>query len=97
MYLSVKELSAYLSIKASTLYSWAAKGLIPNYKVHGVIRFKKKDIDTWVESFRQEKVKLPSLKKKNCSDVDILIASAKKEVYNSFHGKPGPVKVSGRR
>ena len=52
MFLSIKELSDYLKVKPSTLYSWAAKDAIPHYKVHGLVRFKKEDIDSWVQSFK---------------------------------------------
>jgi excisionase family DNA binding protein len=99
MFLSVKELSSYLAIKSSTLYSWAAKGVLPHYKVHGLLRFKKEEIDSWVASFKCEKnlFVIPSFDKKGQRDIDFIIASAKKEVYNIPHGKPGPIKVSGRR
>ena len=52
MFLNVKDLSEYLKIKPSTLYSWAARGIIPHYKVYGLLRFKKEEIDLWIESFK---------------------------------------------
>jgi excisionase family DNA binding protein len=99
MFFSIKELSVYLKVKPSTLYSWAAKGEIPHYKVHGLVRFNKEDIDSWIQSFKHEKTPIPDafFNKKSGRGIDLLIASAKKEAYNDVHGKPGPIKVSGRR
>jgi excisionase family DNA binding protein len=98
-FLTVKDLSDYLKIKPSTLYSWANQGKIPRYKVNGLLRFKKEEIDFWIASLRDQKppVSLPSFKRRNFRDADLLVASAKKEVYNIPHGKPDQIKLSGRR
>ena len=37
--LTIKDLSARLNIKPSTLYLWATQGKIPCRKIHGLIRF----------------------------------------------------------
>lgn len=81
MFFTVKELSEYLTIKPSTLYSWVSKGIIPYYKVHGLIRFKKDEIDLWISSFRKNEpaTPLPSLKRRDHSDVNLLIERALKE------------------
>ena len=42
MLLTIKDLSAWLNIKPSTLYLWAAQGKIPCQKIHGLIRFDRK-------------------------------------------------------
>ena len=39
MLFTIKDLSARLNIKPSTLYLWAAQGKIPCRKIHGLIRF----------------------------------------------------------
>ena len=39
MLLTIKDLSAWLNIKPSTLYLWTAQGKIPCQKIHGLIRF----------------------------------------------------------
>ena len=95
MFFTVKELSEYLQIKSSTLYSWTSKGVIPHYKVHGLIRFKKDEIDLWIASFRKDEpvIHLPSLKRQDHSDVNLLIERAMKEAYNSFHGRPDRIKA----
>lgn len=99
IFLTVKDLSDYLKIKPSTLYSWANQRKIPHFKVNGLLRFNKEEIDSWLVSLRDKDIStsLPTFKKKDCTAVDFIIASAKKEVYNIPHGKPGPIKVSGRR
>lgn len=90
--LSIKELSEYLSIKQKTLYSWTAQGKIPFVKIHGLIRFQKEEIDTWIEGFRKKGLKvspinLPGNGNKN---LDFLIAMAKRNVYNTTYGKTKP-------
>ena len=49
-YLSIEELSTYLSIKPKTLYARVKD--IPHYKVGRLIRFRKDDIDAWMEQHR---------------------------------------------
>ncbi len=90
-YFDIKALSAYLQIKVSTLYAWSAQSKIPSIKIHGVIRFRKEEIDAWVEGFRNEKPKAIMLrfKDKGC-DIDSLIAKAKRNVYNDTRGETRP-------
>jgi predicted DNA-binding transcriptional regulator AlpA len=45
MLLTVKDLSAWLNMKPSMLYLWAAQGKIPCRKIHGIIRFDEEEID----------------------------------------------------
>ena len=91
--LDVKELSLFLKIKPSTLYGWVSQDKIPYIKIQGLIRFPRKEIDTWLESFQKEKPKLPlpSPKRKSPTDVDVLIATAKREVYNTPQGETEPI------
>jgi excisionase family DNA binding protein len=46
-YLTIDDLSVYLGIKPKTLY--ARVGEIPHYKVGRLIRFKREDVDAWME------------------------------------------------
>ena len=48
-FFSITELSEYLSVKPKTLYSWVSKSVIPFYRLQGVIRFKKDEIDRWLK------------------------------------------------
>lgn len=92
MYLNIKEVSHYLKIKPSTLYAWVAHDKIPSIKIHGLIRFKKEELDVWLESFKRNRHKTPSvnLSPKEEKDIDMLIAKAKLEVYNSDRGETRP-------
>ena len=84
MLLTVQELAQLLHIKAATLYAWAAQGRIPCLKIHGLVRFRKDEIDQWLESYARpgtpETDALP-LTRNRGDDVDTLIARAKAEVY----------------
>ena len=52
-YLTVNDLSVYLGIKPKTLYSRVKE--IPHYKVGRLIRFKREDVDAWMEQHRVAK------------------------------------------
>ena len=47
---TIKDLSAYLTVKESTLYSWVHNGTIPFHKLNGLIRFDLEEIKSWVEA-----------------------------------------------
>jgi len=49
-FLTIKQLSEYLNVKPKTLYSWVGKRVIPFYQIQGVIRFRKTEIDQWLQS-----------------------------------------------
>jgi Helix-turn-helix domain len=51
MLFTIKDLSAQLNIKPSTLSLWAAQGKIPCRKIHGLIRFDPDAIAAWLRSF----------------------------------------------
>jgi excisionase family DNA binding protein len=52
MWLTIKELSAYLKIKDKTLYYLVERGSIPHYRVGKLVRFKQSEIDAWMETKR---------------------------------------------
>ena len=89
MFLTVNALSQQLQIKPSTLYAWASHGKIPCHKIHGLVRFDPTEIDRWLASFSPP----PSVpiqrgtRRADHSDLDRLIARAKREVYTSGHGE----------
>ena len=95
MLLTVKELSAQLQIKASTLYVWAAQGKIPCRKIHGLVRFDPTEIDRWLSSFSPPQSAPPQIGKwrTDHTDLDRLIASAKREVYTPACEKPDEVRA----
>jgi excisionase family DNA binding protein len=92
MLMTVKELSAQLHIKASTLYVWAAQGKIPRRKIHGLVRFDSTEIDRWLSSFSPPQSAPPQIGKRRTDhpDLDRVIASAKHAVYTSGHGETRP-------
>jgi excisionase family DNA binding protein len=91
MLLTIKDVSAWLNIKPSTLYLWAAQGKIPCQKIHGLIRFDQEKLIGWLESFdRKPPAMVPSLSRANRSDVDQLIEAAKRDVYTPRHGETRP-------
>jgi len=53
-FLTVKDLSIYISIKEKTIYSWVGKRLIPCYRIQGLIRFKKREIDVWLGNYQKK-------------------------------------------
>lgn len=47
--LTLKEVAAYLKLAEKTAYKLAAADKLPGFKVGGSWRFKKEDIDQWIE------------------------------------------------
>lgn len=94
-YLSITDLSNYLSIKAATLYSKAERGEIPCYKIGRLLRFKKSEIDQWMEAQRQIFIdageKAEKIIKSVNMDIDRLVKKAieseKAQGYNQPHGE----------
>ena len=89
MLLTVKELSAQLRIKASTLYAWVSQRKIPCVRIHGLIRFRPEDIEGWLAEFVQHRPALPACTRRG-GDIDAVIAAAKRAIYNPRHGETGP-------
>jgi len=55
-YLTIDELSKYLNVRKSTLYFKVASGDLPHYRIGRLIRFKKCELDDWLEKHRGENV-----------------------------------------
>ncbi len=51
--LTLKDLSEYLKIAEKTLYGYANKGIVPGIKIGGSWRFRKTDIEEWLENQRK--------------------------------------------
>jgi excisionase family DNA binding protein len=51
--LTLKELSKYLKISKPTVYKMVEQGKIPALKIANQWRFKKGDIDSWLETQRK--------------------------------------------
>ena len=48
--LTIKEVAEYLKVTERTLYRLAQEGRIPAFKVGASWRFKRADIDAWIEN-----------------------------------------------
>jgi excisionase family DNA binding protein len=103
-FLNIKEISGYLGIKTSTIYAMVAEKRIPHYRLGRQIRFKRADVDGWMEEQKQEVVDVKveakriirSVQKKAAQDVDRIVKKAVDEVkgkgYTSSYGKPDRIK-----
>ena len=94
--MNIDDLSFYLNVKAKTLYAMVRE--IPHYRIGKLIRFKKAEIDAWLESKREnvQDVKRQIRKKGKISDsannhIDKLIRKTidqnKQEDYSFDNGK----------
>jgi len=48
--MNVKQLAEYLQLKPGTVYAWAQKGKLPAIKVGRNWRFRKEEIDAWLDA-----------------------------------------------
>lgn len=55
--LTLEELAKYLKISKHTLYKMLERGKIPAFKIANQWRFKKSDIDKWIEQQRKTTLK----------------------------------------
>jgi excisionase family DNA binding protein len=49
-WLSVDEIGDYLGVKRDTVYKWIADKSMPAHRIGRLWKFKKEQIDTWVEA-----------------------------------------------
>jgi excisionase family DNA binding protein len=68
---TVEEVSEFLNVKRSTLYSWVRNGIIPAHKFGASLRFDPIEIDKVVEASRVTPVNIPTLRKKSSKTQDI--------------------------
>ncbi|MCP4053564.1 MAG: helix-turn-helix domain-containing protein [Mesoflavibacter sp.] len=52
--LTIQEVATYLKLNEKTTYRLASEGKLPGFKVGGSWRFKRVDIDTWIEEQKQK-------------------------------------------
>ena len=94
----ITNLSTYLNVKVKTIYSMVPD--IPHYRIGKLIRFKKMEIDIWLESKRanvQQTMQNRKPRESANNQIDMLIRKTidqtKEEVYNSCHGKSDRIKT----
>jgi excisionase family DNA binding protein len=46
--LTVKDIASILNARPSTIYSWAEQGLIPCFKLNGLLRFSEAEVMAWI-------------------------------------------------
>ena len=106
-YMTPQGASEYLKIKASTLYSLAEQKKIPHYKVGRLLRFKKSDIDLWMEGNKKEVIDVSrparlilKTARGPARDINKMVKKAiddvKGVVYTASHGKSDQVKGLGK-
>lgn len=49
-FLTVREAARFLRVKPNTLYTWAYRRQIPSQKVGKSLRFRRKDLETWLKA-----------------------------------------------
>ncbi|MGI2097449.1 methylation-associated defense system helix-turn-helix domain-containing protein MAD1 [Shewanella glacialipiscicola] len=47
--LTIQEVATYLKLNEKTTYRLASEGKLPGFKVGGTWRFKRTDLDNWIE------------------------------------------------
>lgn len=55
--LTMQELAAYLKLNEKTAYRLASEGKLPGFKVGGSWRFKREDIERWIEESKGSSAK----------------------------------------
>src|SRR5512136_1907618 len=102
-FLPVDELSQYLGIKKSSLYSLVEKREIPHYRIGRLVRFEKSEIDGWMDGHREECTDVSKEARKVLRvaagpgrDIERVVKKAiddaKGVVYTASNGKPDQVK-----
>ena len=106
--LTVPDVASILSVKQSTVYQWASSGEIPHYRLGRIVRFKRKDLEAWIEGHRKEKTIGEERKAREIlrsiggrtHDIDSIIKKSIAEVkgnrYTSSLEKPGKDKGLGK-
>ena len=95
-YWDILDLSHYLNVKVKTLYAMIYD--IPHYRIGKLIRFKKEEIEAWMENKKaKDDFKTQPRKKREVSElanshinrlIRKTIDQTKQEDYNLDHGKP---------
>ncbi|MBN1954739.1 MAG: helix-turn-helix domain-containing protein [Anaerolineae bacterium] len=53
--MDIRQVAAYLQINEATAYNWAQRGKLPGIKLGRVWRFRREDIEAWLdENLRRE-------------------------------------------
>lgn len=98
-YLTPMQVAGILNCKLSTVYAWAKNGGIPAYKIKGILRFNKDEVNEWIKGFKiapepmQNKIATKHISKNALSNIiENAIESAKAEGYNATQREIRPVR-----
>ena len=61
--LTIKELAKYLNVTERTIYNLLERGQLPGFKVGGAWRFKREDINNWIEDNKKMNHKIKTKKR----------------------------------
>lgn len=50
--MDIKDVATYLRVKESTVYTWAQAGKLPAFRLGRLWRFRRADLDDWLENKR---------------------------------------------
>lgn len=85
--LTAKQVADILNCKPSSVYAWAKNGIIPAYKIGGLIRFDETEISNYIKNCAVNPISDIPYYKNNCSmDIDKIIANAKSSVLKGRQG-----------
>ena len=100
-FLTIEQVARYLNMKVKTLYAKTSE--IKHYRVGRLLRFKKEDVDLWMESKRSEAASPPPDQPRASSrgnSADGIVRRAIDEVlgtgYTSPSGKSDGIKGLGK-
>lgn len=54
--LTCKQVADLVQAKPSTVYAWAEQGLVPSFKINGLLRFDEKEILDWINRRKKERL-----------------------------------------
>ena len=61
--LTVRDVATFLNVDEKTIYRLVTKGDLPGFKVLGSWRFQKPDLESWIESRKQDAKQMYSANK----------------------------------
>jgi excisionase family DNA binding protein len=57
--MTVRDVAGYLNVDEKTVYRLTQRGHLPGFKVAGAWRFKRKDIDVWIDRQKSAAARAP--------------------------------------